>query len=36
MRNKADFIKGRVDVFIDDSVSNFIAMNLAGVPCFVV
>ena len=33
IRNKADFIKGRVDVFIDDSVSNFIAMNLAGVPC---
>ena len=33
MRNKADLIKGRVDVFIDDSVSNFIAMNLAGVPC---
>lgn len=33
MRNKADFVKGRVDVFIDDSVSNFIAMNLAGVPC---
>lgn len=32
-RNKADFIKGKVDVFIDDSVSNFIAMNLAGVPC---
>lgn len=33
MRNKADFVKGRIDVFIDDSVSNFIAMNLAGVPC---
>ena len=33
MKNKADLIKGRVDVFIDDSVSNFIAMNLAGVPC---
>lgn len=31
--NKADFIKGRVDVFIDDSVSNFIKMNLSGVPC---
>lgn len=31
--NKADFIKGRVDVFIDDSVSNFIKMNLTGVPC---
>lgn len=33
LSNKADFIKGRVDVFIDDSPSNFIAMNLAGVPC---
>lgn len=33
MRNKADFIKGRVDVFVDDSVSNFIKMNLSGVPC---
>lgn len=33
VRNKADFIKGRVDVFIDDSISNFINMNLAGVPC---
>lgn len=33
IRNKADLIKGRVDVFVDDSVSNFIKMNLAGVPC---
>ena len=32
-KNKADVIKGRVDVFIDDSVKNFIALNLAGVPC---
>jgi hypothetical protein len=32
-KNKADYIKGRVDVFIDDSVSNFIQMNLSGVPC---
>lgn len=32
-KNKASVIKGKVDVFIDDSVSNFIAMNLAGVPC---
>lgn len=31
--NKADLIKGRVDVFIDDSISNCIKMNLAGVPC---
>lgn len=32
-KNKADVIKGRVDVFIDDSIRNFIEMNLAGVPC---
>lgn len=32
-KNKADVIKGRVDVFIDDSITNFIEMNLAGVPC---
>lgn len=32
-RNKADLIKGRVDVFVDDSLSNFIAMNKAGLPC---
>ena len=31
--NKASYIKGRVDVFIDDSISNFIAMNKSGVPC---
>lgn len=31
--NKADMIKGKVDVFVDDSVSNFIKMNLSGVPC---
>lgn len=31
--NKASYIKGRVDVFVDDSISNFIAMNKSGVPC---
>ena len=31
--NKARMIKGRVDVFIDDSISNMIKMNLSGVPC---
>lgn len=31
--NKATMIKGRCDVFIDDSVSNFIKMNMSGVPC---
>lgn len=33
MRNKADLIKGRVDVFIDDSPFNVKAMNQAGLPC---
>jgi len=31
--NKATRIKGKVDVFIDDSISNFKEMNLSGVPC---
>lgn len=30
--NKARLIKGRVDVFIDDSVRNVMQMNAAGVP----
>lgn len=31
--NKADMIKGRVDVFIDDSINNVVKMNKSGVPC---
>lgn len=31
--NKADLIKGKVDVFIDDSISNMIQLNLSGIPC---
>ena len=31
--NKADYVKGRCDLFIDDSPTNFIQMNLSGVPC---
>ena len=31
--NKADKVKGLVDVFIDDSINNMIAMNLSGLPC---
>ena len=34
--NKARYIKGIVDRFIDDSVSNFIQMNLAGLPCLLI
>lgn len=30
--NKARLIKGRVDVFVDDSVRNVMQMNAAGVP----
>lgn len=32
-QNKADFIKGRVDFFVDDSITNFIQLNQAGIPC---
>lgn len=31
--NKATMIKGRVDIFIDDSIDNVIDINLAGIPC---
>lgn len=32
--NKADMIKGKVDLFIDDSVSNMTKMINSGIPCF--
>ena len=31
--NKAPYIKGRVDVFIDDSIDNFMSINKSGIPC---
>ena len=31
--SKAKVLKGRVDVFIDDSLKNFIDLNLQGIPC---
>lgn len=34
--NKATMIKGRVDVFVDDSIFNFIKLNLSGVPCLLI
>lgn len=34
--NKADLIKGRVDVFIDDSISNFESLNKSGVNCLLI
>jgi len=30
---KSKMVKGKVDLFIDDSISNMIEMNLAGIPC---
>lgn len=34
--NKADKIKNKVDVFIDDSVRNWIQMNMSGLPCLLI
>jgi len=34
--NKADKIKNKVDVFIDDSISNWKQMNLSGLPCLLI
>jgi 5'(3')-deoxyribonucleotidase len=34
--NKAVMIKGKVDVFIDDSISNFKMMNNSGVMCLLI
>lgn len=31
--NKAKLIKGKVDIFVDDSLINFTLLNLSGVPC---
>lgn len=31
--SKADALKGKVDVFIDDSIKNFIDLNTKGIPC---
>ncbi len=34
--SKAKTLKGRVDVFIDDSLKNFIDLNLNGIPCLLI
>lgn len=34
--NKASYIKGRIDLFLDDSPRNFIQMNKSGIPCLLV
>lgn len=31
--SKYPTLKGRVDLFIDDSIKNFIDLNLKGIPC---
>ena len=31
--SKVNVLKGKVDVFIDDSLKNFIDLNLNGIPC---
>ena len=31
--SKYDTLKGKVDVFIDDSLKNFIDLNIKGIPC---
>lgn len=34
--SKAKTLKGKVDVFIEDSVKNFIDLNLNGIPCLLI
>ena len=34
--NKAEMIKGRVDVFVDDSVSNYKDLIESGIPCLLI
>ena len=34
--SKAPFIKGRCDVFIDDSVTNFKQINASGTLCLLI
>lgn len=34
--SKAKVLKGRIDVFIEDSVKNFIDLNSRGIPCLLI
>lgn len=34
--SKAKVLKGRIDVFIEDSVKNFIDLNSHGIPCLLI
>ena len=33
---KSKYIKGRVDVFIEDSIHQWKSLNLAGIPCLLI
>ncbi len=33
---KSKVLKGKIDVYIDDSVSNFIEINSKGIPCLLI
>lgn len=34
--SKAKILKGKVDVFVEDSLKNFIDLNLHGIPCLLI
>lgn len=34
--SKAPILKGRVDVFVDDSIKNFEDLNSQGIPCLLI
>ena len=34
--SKAKILKGKVDVFVEDSIKNFIDLNLNGIPCLLI
>lgn len=34
--SKVKTLKGRVDVYIEDSIKNFIDLNLNGIPCLLI
>jgi len=34
--SKANVLKGRVDVYIEDSIKNFVDLNSKGIPCLLI
>jgi FMN phosphatase YigB (HAD superfamily) len=34
--SKAKYIKGRIDVFVEDSIKNFLDLNRQGIPCLLI